>query len=93
MMQLCSLASSTSAHIKDQLVLEVEEHRRIAERNDTRTASGRVVTVGDLPRRSAHGAQLVLRVGGSNHPHPVGVLRTVLLLTSLRVRGVVRAVR
>ena len=57
MMQLCSLASSTSAHIKDQLVLEVEEHRRIAERNDTRTTNGRVVTVDDLPRRSARGPQ------------------------------------
>ena len=57
-MQLCSLASSTSAHIKDQLVLEVEEQRRIAERHDTQTASGRVVTVGDLPCRSARGRQL-----------------------------------
>ena len=68
MMQLCSLASSTSAHIKDQLVLvlEVEEQRRIAEHHDTQTASGRVVTVGDLPRRFARGRQLVLRVGGSN---------------------------
>ena len=55
MMQLCSLASSTSAHMKDRLELDVEEHRRIAERHDTRTASGRVVTVGDLPRRSAGG--------------------------------------
>ena len=73
MMQLCSLASSTSAHMKDRLELDVEEHRRIAERHDTRTASGRVVTVGDLPRRSARGPQLVLRVGGSNGPHPVYV--------------------
>ena len=63
MMQLCSLASSTSAHMKDRLELDVEEHRRIAERHDTRTASGRVVTVGDLPRRSARGPQLRLRVG------------------------------
>ena len=51
MMQLCSLASSTSAHMKDRLELDVEEHRRIAERHYTRTASGRVacsdVTDGD----------------------------------------------
>ena len=60
MMQLCSLHAGlvdVGAHVEDQLVLEVEEHRRIAERNDTRTASGRVVTVDDLPRRSARGPQ------------------------------------
>ena len=71
MLQLCSPSMSRPAQIKEKLELDVEEHRRIAERYDTRTASGRVVTVGDLPRRSARGPQLVLRVGGSNHPHPV----------------------
>ena len=46
--------SSTSAHIKDPLVLEVEA---IAERNDTRMRPFRicrVVTVGDLPCRAVH---------------------------------------
>ena len=84
MMQLCSLASSTSAHMKEQLELEVEEHRRIADRCDTRTASGRVVTVGDLPRRSARGPQLVLRVGGSNQTHPV--VLTVLVPSTVSVK-------
>ena len=74
MLQLCSPSMSRPAQIKEQLELDVEEHRRIAERYDTRTASGRVVTVGDLPRRSARGPQLSLRVGGSNHPHPVQLI-------------------
>ena len=63
MLQLCSPSMSRPAQIKEQLELDVEEHRRIAERHYTRTASGRVVTVGDLPRRSARGPQLSLRVG------------------------------
>ena len=71
MLQLCSPSMSRPAQIKEKLELDVEEHRRIAERHYTRTASGRVVTVGDLPRRSARGPQLRLRVGRSNHPHPV----------------------
>ena len=71
MLQLCSPSISRPAQIKEQLELDVEEHRRIAKRHYTRTASGRVVTVGDLQRRSARGPQLRLRVGGSNHPHPV----------------------
>ena len=50
MLQLCSPSMSRPAQIKEQLELDVEEHRRIAERHYTRTASGRVVTVGDLPR-------------------------------------------
>ena len=49
--------------MEEKLELDFEEHRRIAERHDTQTASGRVVTVGDLPRRSARGPQLRLRVG------------------------------
>ena len=71
MLQLCSPSMSRPAQIKEQLELDVEEHRRIAERHYTRTASGRVVTVGDLPRQSARGPQLRLRVGGNGWSTPL----------------------
>ena len=44
--------------LKDKLELDVEEYRRIADRHYTRTASGRVVTVGDLPAGPRAGPSL-----------------------------------
>ena len=71
MLQLCSPSISRPAQIKEQLELDVEEHRRIAERHYTRTASGRATTLAVWSDQHSRGLQLSLRVGGSNHPHPV----------------------
>ena len=73
MLQLCSPSMSRPAQIKEKLELDVEEHRRIAERYDTRTASGRVVTVGDLPRRPRAGLQFSVYFARAAPRQPSGV--------------------
>ena len=80
MIQLCSQSMSRPAQIKDQLVLDDEEGRRRDDWSGLRTASGRATPIADSPCCLRHEHQLVLRVGGSNHPHPVVCTRSSYLL-------------
>ena len=71
MLQLCSPSMSRPAQIKDQLELDDDSRLKNGQHSAMRACDGRRTVSADQPDQCLRALQVVLRVGRSNHPHPV----------------------